>query len=84
MLKKCVGDPSLIVHVEDVGMMDSLSYEEVLIEIFDRQTKRLRTKDIILIKVLGRNQKVEESTWEVEEDMKSKYSFLFPVLDESS
>ena len=32
------------------------------------------------IKVLWRNHKVEEDTWEDEEDMKSKYPFLFSTL----
>ncbi|XP_047258298.1 uncharacterized protein LOC124890516 [Capsicum annuum] len=35
-------------------------------------------------KVLWRNQKVEEVIWEVEEDMKIRYPFLFPALDENA
>lgn len=60
MLKKYVGDPSLIVSVEDIGVMDSLSYEEVLVKILDRQVRRLSTKDIALVKVFWRNQNVDE------------------------
>ncbi|XP_016558036.1 uncharacterized protein LOC107857702 [Capsicum annuum] len=81
---KCVGDPFLTVPVEDVGVTDSSSYEEVSIEILDRQVYRLRTKYIASMKVLYRNQKVEEATWEAEEDVKVKYSFLFPALDENT
>ena len=33
--------------------------------------------DVSSIKVLWRNHKVEEATWEMEEDIKSKYPFLF-------
>ncbi|WMV32362.1 hypothetical protein MTR67_025747 [Solanum verrucosum] len=36
----------------------------------DRQVRRLRTKDVASVKVLSRNQFVEEATWEAEEDMK--------------
>ncbi|WMV33502.1 hypothetical protein MTR67_026887 [Solanum verrucosum] len=31
MLKKCMGDPSLIIPTEDIGIKDSLSYEEILV-----------------------------------------------------
>lgn len=84
MLKKYMGDPFLIVLVEGVEVKYSLSYEKVLLEILDRQVHRLRTKDIALVNVLWRNKKVEESTWELEEDMKAKYPFLFPMFDVSS
>lgn len=52
MLKKSVGDPSLVVPLESVGISNSLSYKEVPIEILDRQVCRLRTKDVALVKVL--------------------------------
>ena len=29
MLKKCLGDPSLIVKIDNVGIKDNVSYEEV-------------------------------------------------------
>ncbi|KAF3680237.1 putative pre-mRNA-processing factor 6-like [Capsicum annuum] len=77
MLKKCMGDPSLIVSIENVIVIDSLSYEEVTVGILDRKIYRLRTKDVASMKVLWRNQKVEEVTWEAEDDMKAKYLFLF-------
>ncbi|KAH0739920.1 hypothetical protein KY290_038625 [Solanum tuberosum] len=56
---------------------DSLSYVEIPVQILDRQVRRLRTKDVASAKVLWRNQFVEESTWEVEEDMKKRYPHLF-------
>ncbi|KAF3647887.1 hypothetical protein FXO38_18449 [Capsicum annuum] len=34
------------------------------------------------VKVLWRNHKVEEATWKIEEDMKSKYLFLFFALED--
>ncbi|WMV41663.1 hypothetical protein MTR67_035048 [Solanum verrucosum] len=32
MLKKCMGDPSLIIPIENIGIQDSLSYEEISVE----------------------------------------------------
>ncbi|KAK4710372.1 hypothetical protein R3W88_004885 [Solanum pinnatisectum] len=77
MLKKCMGDPSLIIPTENIEIKDSLSYEEIPIQILDRQVRKLRTKEVALVKVLWRNQFVEEATWEAEEDTKKRYLHLF-------
>ncbi|WMV40704.1 hypothetical protein MTR67_034089 [Solanum verrucosum] len=77
MLKKCMGNPSLIVPIENVGINDSLSYEEIPVHILDRQVRKLRTKEVASVKVLWRNQFVEETTWEAEDDMKQRYPHLF-------
>ena len=45
-------------------MKDSISYEDVPVDILDRQVRRLRNKEFILVKVLWRSQSVEGATWE--------------------
>ncbi|KAK4730141.1 hypothetical protein R3W88_023129 [Solanum pinnatisectum] len=77
MEKKCMGDPSLIIPTENITIKDSLSYEEIPVQILDCQVRKLRSKEVASIKVLWRNQFVEEATWEVEEDMKRRYPHLF-------
>ncbi|WMV19263.1 hypothetical protein MTR67_012648 [Solanum verrucosum] len=77
MLKKCMGDPLLIIPTEDIGIKDSLSYEEIVVQILDRQVQKLRTKEVPSVKVFWMNQFVEEATWEAEEDMKKIYPYLF-------
>ncbi|WMV40788.1 hypothetical protein MTR67_034173 [Solanum verrucosum] len=64
-----MGDPSLIIPTEDIGIKDSLSYEEIHVQILDHQVRKLRIKEVALVKVLWRNQFVEKDTWEAEEDM---------------
>ncbi|WMV46234.1 hypothetical protein MTR67_039619 [Solanum verrucosum] len=39
ILKKCMGDPSLIIPIEYIGIKDSLSYEENPVQILDRQVR---------------------------------------------
>lgn len=46
MLKKYVGDNCFMVPAENLGVNDSLSYEEVPLEILDHQVQKLMTKDI--------------------------------------
>ncbi|WMV23350.1 hypothetical protein MTR67_016735 [Solanum verrucosum] len=50
MLKKCIGDPSLILPTESIRIKDNLSYEEVPVQILDHQVRRLRTKDVASVK----------------------------------
>ncbi|WMV09276.1 hypothetical protein MTR67_002661 [Solanum verrucosum] len=77
MLKKCMGNPSLIISIENIEIKDSLSYEEISVQILDRQVRKLRTKEVVSVKFLRRNQFVEKATWEAEEDMKERYPHLF-------
>ena len=42
---------------------------------------KFATKEVDLVKVLWRNQFVEEATWEAEEDMKNIYPHLFESGD---
>ena len=52
LLKKNVGDPTFIVPLESVAVKDSLSYEDLPVEILDCQVRRLRNKEIASVKVL--------------------------------
>ncbi|WMV59165.1 hypothetical protein MTR67_052550 [Solanum verrucosum] len=54
ILKKCMGDPSLIIPTENIGTKDSLSYEEIPIQILDRHVRKLRTKEVASVKILWR------------------------------
>ncbi|KAL5544957.1 hypothetical protein UlMin_008741 [Ulmus minor] len=55
---------------------EDLTYEEQPVQILDRKDKALRNKVIPLVKVLWRNHKVEEATWEREDGMRAKYPHL--------
>ncbi|WMV14936.1 hypothetical protein MTR67_008321 [Solanum verrucosum] len=77
MLKKCMGNPSLIIPTESIEIEDSLFYEEIPVQVLDHQVRKLRTKEVASVKVLWRNQFIEEATWEAEEDMKKRYPHLF-------
>lgn len=77
MLKKVIGDLSLIIPVETIEVNEELSYEEILVAILDRQVRMLNNKEIASVKVLWQNQQVGEATWEAEEEMKRKYPYLF-------
>ena len=77
MLKKCVSNPELVIEPQVVQIQANLSYEEQPIQILHRRVKKLRNKEIALVKVLWKNHRVEEATWEPEEEMRVKYPALF-------
>ncbi|KAL5564721.1 hypothetical protein UlMin_027885 [Ulmus minor] len=77
MLKKYVPDPTHVLEHEPIEVHEDLTYEEQPVQILDRKEKTLRTKAIPLVKVLWRNHKVEEATWEREDEMMVKYPHLF-------
>ena len=77
MLRRYRFDPSHVVSSETIELRPDLTYEEEPVEILAWEVKELRNKKILLVKVLWRNNKTEESTWESEETMRQQYSQLF-------
>ncbi|KAL0539581.1 hypothetical protein IC582_023797 [Cucumis melo] len=77
MLRKYVSDPSHVVDYEPLEIDENLSYVEQPVEVLAREVKTLRNKQIPLVKVLWQNHRVEEATWEREDDMRSRYPELF-------
>ena len=62
MLKKYNPNTCHVIEYEEVEIQPDLSYMEQPIEIIDQKEQILRNKTIQLVRVLWRNQKVEEST----------------------
>ncbi|KAL8092895.1 hypothetical protein AgCh_034953 [Apium graveolens] len=77
MIKKYNPDYRHIIEYEPIELQVDLSYVENSIEILEKREKILRNKVLNLVRVLWRNPKVEESTWELESDMREKYPQLF-------
>ncbi|TYK01620.1 pol protein [Cucumis melo var. makuwa] len=77
MLRKYVADPTHVVDFKPLKISENLSYEEQPVKILAREVKKLRSREISMVKVLWRNNGVEEATWEREEDMRAQYPELF-------
>ncbi|XP_059663925.1 uncharacterized protein LOC132309655 [Cornus florida] len=80
MLRKYEPDPSHILSYVDVDIDEDVSYEEGPVQILDTQQKVLRNKMILMVKVLWRHHGVVEATWELEQEVRSKYPALFSSL----
>ena len=55
MLKKCIGDPESIFPIEGLGVEDNLSYQEVLVQILDRQVEKYRNKEVVSVGVMEKS-----------------------------
>ena len=77
MLRRYRSDPSHVVSSETIELIPDLTYEEEPVEILAREVKEMQNKKIPLVKVLCRNHKTEEATWESEEMMRQQYPQLF-------
>lgn len=64
MFTKYIGDPFFVMPIENVVVSNSLSYEEILVEILDKHHKV--EEYVSLVKVLWINHNVEEATWKTE------------------
>lgn len=76
-LWKYVPDPMYVLKEEPPLLAKDLTFEQQLIQILDRRIKRLRTKEVPLVKVLWANQETSEATWETEDEMMKNYPHLF-------
>ena len=76
-LRKYIPDVSHVLEAQPVELKEDLSYEEQPENILDRKENTLRNKTIGLVKVLWRNHRVEEATWEREDDIRERYPQLF-------
>ena len=61
-MKKCIGHPESVFLLKGLGVKDNLSYEEVPVQILDRQVKKLKNKEVVSVKVLWKNHLVEGAT----------------------
>ncbi|GAV74937.1 Chromo domain-containing protein [Cephalotus follicularis] len=77
LLRKYMANPSHVLKAEPIQVHEDLSYNEQPVRILDYKEQVLRTKTILLVKVLWKNHDVEEATWDLEDTMRQEYPHLF-------
>ena len=76
-LRKCLVDEAQQIPLEDVQVDEKLNFIEEPLQIEDRKVKKLRKKEIPLVKVKWNARHGPNFTWELENIMKDKYPHLF-------
>ncbi|XP_019058864.1 PREDICTED: uncharacterized protein LOC109116956 [Tarenaya hassleriana] len=77
MLQRYVANPSHVLQPQELEFTNATRFRDEPLQIMDRKVKKLRTKEVPLVKVLWRSQGVSDMTWEFEEEMRSNYLYLF-------
>ena len=75
-LRKYVFDPSHVLEAEDVQVKEDLRVEVQPVAIEDRRVKECKGRAANLVKVIW-DRRAGDSTWELEEDMRNAYPYLF-------
>ncbi|KAJ9549517.1 hypothetical protein OSB04_022060 [Centaurea solstitialis] len=76
-LRKCLADETAHIPLDDIQVDESLNYVERPVAVIDRKVKRLRSKEIRIVKVQWQHRKGSEWTWEPEAEMRKYYPELF-------
>ena len=84
MLRKYVLDCNHVVAYEPLQLREDLTYEEQPVRIVDKKEQELRRRTIQYVKVQWNNHSEREATWELEEEMREKYPYLFEESGTSS
>ncbi|GKA82149.1 putative reverse transcriptase domain-containing protein, partial [Tanacetum coccineum] len=83
-LKKCYADKPLAISLDGLYIDDKLQFIEELVEIMDREVKRLKQSRIPIVKVRWNSRRGPEFTWEREDQFQKKYPHLFTKTAPSS
>ncbi|GJX11453.1 putative reverse transcriptase domain-containing protein [Tanacetum coccineum] len=83
-LKKYNADEPLAILLDGLHFDDKLQFVEELVEIMDREVKRLKQNRIPLVKVRWNSRTGPEFTWERKDQFRKKYQHLFTKTKPSS
>ncbi|GJU66028.1 putative reverse transcriptase domain-containing protein [Tanacetum coccineum] len=78
-LKKCLDNPTLQVPLDDIRVDAKLNFVEELVEILEREFKKLKRSRIAIVKVRWNSKRGPEFTWEREDQMKLKYRICLVI-----
>lgn len=77
ILRKYIRDPSHVLVEPPVEVANDLSYPIQLVHIVDQLVRYLRSRSVLMVRVLWQNGQTEEHSWETEESMRARFSHLF-------
>ncbi|KAJ9552857.1 hypothetical protein OSB04_016902 [Centaurea solstitialis] len=76
-LRKCLAEPDAAIPLQEISVDPKLNFVEEPVAVVDRKIRKLRNKEIDLVKVQWKFHKGQECTWEAELEMRERYPHLF-------
>ena len=77
MLRNCAYNPDHEINFEDIEINDNVTFNKGPMQILDPRMKKLRNKEILLVKVQWKHYDEGKASWELESEMREKYPELF-------
>ena len=72
-------EPSHKINFKDIKVNDNMTYNEGPVKILKQGVKKLRTKEIPIVKVQWKHHNERDASWELELEMRKKFPYLFNV-----
>nr|GEZ82142.1 putative reverse transcriptase domain-containing protein [Tanacetum cinerariifolium] len=76
-LKRCFVNDDVVIPLDEVQLENKLHFFKEPVEIMDREVKRLKQSQILIVKVHWNSRRGPNFTWEREDFFRSKYPHLF-------
>ena len=77
MLRRYIRDESHVIDHGVIEVNDDVTFAVEPVRILDRSVKKLRRKEVQLVKVLWSHHDEGDASWELESEMRDKYPQLF-------
>ena len=77
MLRKYVHDPSHIINFEDIEVGENVTFYERPAKVLAYEVKKLRNKEIPIVKIQWSQHDEGDASWELESEMREKFPELF-------
>ena len=77
MLRRCAHNPIHEIDFFDIEVNNNVTYNEGPVRVLDREVKKLRNKEILLVKIQWKHHDKDEVSWELESEMREKFLYLF-------
>ena len=77
MLRNCAHNPDHEINFEDIEINDNVMFNEGPVRILEHGVKKLRNKEIPLVKIQWKHHDEGEASWELESEMREKDPELF-------
>ena len=79
-LRRYVPDDSHVLEHGELEIAPNHTFKEESLHILGRQIKKLRRREILIIRIHWSRRSIEEATWEVESNIRETYPSLYPCL----
>ena len=66
MLRRCAHNPEHEIDFFDIEVNNNVTYNEGPVQVLDRDVKKLRNKEILLVKIQWKHHDEGEASWKLE------------------